>query len=147
MRVEIVIRMKVLVTYNIQTNLDITNGTMVDIILDPREGHIGNESTCRLTHLPIYILVRLERTRLSKLSGLEDNIIPIEPLTSSMDVEKLTTRGRMNVSIRRTQYPLAGAYAFTDHQSQGQTINQAIIDIVPPPRGRLSSFNLYAALS
>ena len=30
------------------------------------------------------ILVRLERTRVSKLAGLEDNIIPIEPMTISM---------------------------------------------------------------
>ena len=39
------------------------------------------------------------------------------------------------------------AYAFTDFRSQGQTINQAIIDIAPPPRGTLSLFNLYVALS
>ena len=35
------------------------------------------------------------------------------------------------------------AYAFTDFRSQGQTINQVIIDIAPPPRGTLSLFNLY----
>jgi hypothetical protein len=34
-----------------------------------------------------------------------------------------------------------------DYCSQGQTITYVLVDIAPPPRGTLSLFNLYVALS
>ncbi|KAJ7187077.1 hypothetical protein C8R46DRAFT_880272 [Mycena filopes] len=45
------------------------------------------------------------------------------------------------------QFPLTGAYAFTDYRSQGQTLPYVIVDIGTPPTGGLSLFNLYVALS
>ncbi|KAG1720148.1 uncharacterized protein EDB91DRAFT_1005431, partial [Suillus paluster] len=42
---------------------------------------------------------------------------------------------------------LTPAYSFTDYRSQGQTINNAIIDIATPPTAGLTSFNVYVALS
>ncbi|KAJ7791199.1 hypothetical protein B0H14DRAFT_2367909 [Mycena olivaceomarginata] len=42
---------------------------------------------------------------------------------------------------------LLGAYAFTDYRSQRQTIPYVLVDIVLPPTGKLSLFNLYVALS
>ncbi|KAG1896637.1 uncharacterized protein F5891DRAFT_958392 [Suillus fuscotomentosus] len=45
------------------------------------------------------------------------------------------------------QLPLTPAYAFTDYQSQGQTISNTIIDIAQPPSGELTPFNVYVALS
>jgi len=45
------------------------------------------------------------------------------------------------------QLPLTPAYAFTDYRSQGQTIDNAIIDIGTPPSGELTPFSLYVALS
>lgn len=42
---------------------------------------------------------------------------------------------------------MTAAYAFTDYRAQGQTIPYVIIDIVKPPSGGLSLFNLYVALS
>lgn len=147
--IEIAVGMKVLVTYNLETELDITNGargTITDIILDPRESYQDNQSPVfRLQYLPKYILVKLERTKISNLSQLGDNIIPIEPMTISMKldgVEKSATG-----CVQRTQYPITGAYAFTDYRSQGQTISHSLVDIGPPPRGTLSLFNLYVALS
>jgi hypothetical protein len=50
-------------------------------------------------------------------------------------------------SIQRMQYPITGAYAFTDYRSQGQTISYSLMDIGPPPHGTLSLFNLFVALS
>ena len=47
----------------------------------------------------------------------------------------------------RHQYPITGAYALTDYRAQGQTLSHVIIDIARPPRGTLSLFNLYVALS
>ncbi|KAJ7777646.1 hypothetical protein DFH07DRAFT_731161 [Mycena maculata] len=45
------------------------------------------------------------------------------------------------------QFPLTGAYAFTDYCSQGQTLPFVFVDIVTPSTGGLSLFNLYVALS
>ena len=140
--------MKVLVTYNLETELDITNGAwgiITDIVLDPREAHHDHAPIYCLQYLPKYILVKLERTKISNLSQLDGNVIPIEPMTMSME---LNMPGKSAYrSIQRTQYPITGAYAFTDYGSQGQTIPYSLVDIGPPPRGTLSLFNLYVALS
>ncbi|KAF8419986.1 hypothetical protein L210DRAFT_3425411, partial [Boletus edulis BED1] len=42
---------------------------------------------------------------------------------------------------------LTAAYAFTDYRSQGQTIENVIVDIGHPPTGELTPFNAYVALS
>ncbi|KAG1727656.1 uncharacterized protein EDB91DRAFT_1061029 [Suillus paluster] len=49
--------------------------------------------------------------------------------------------------VTQNQLLLTPAYAFTDYQSQGQTISNAIIDITMPPSGGLSLFNVYVTLS
>ena len=49
--------------------------------------------------------------------------------------------------VKRRQFPLTLAYAFTDYRSRGQTIPYVIVDIANPPTGGLSLFNLYVALS
>ncbi|OCH86569.1 hypothetical protein OBBRIDRAFT_737769 [Obba rivulosa] len=50
-------------------------------------------------------------------------------------------------TVRRRQFSLTGAYAFTDYRAQGQTIPIVLIDVQTPPSGRLTLFNLYVALS
>jgi len=51
-------------------------------------------------------------------------------------------------NVQRRQFPITGAYAFTDYQSQGQTIKSVIVDLAKPPSGgELSLFNVYVALS
>ncbi|KAJ6590606.1 hypothetical protein DFH09DRAFT_908202, partial [Mycena vulgaris] len=42
---------------------------------------------------------------------------------------------------------VTGAYAFTDYQSQGQTLAYVYVDTGTLPAGGLSLFNLYVALS
>ena len=49
--------------------------------------------------------------------------------------------------MTRAQFPITGAYAFTDYRAQGQTIPYVIVDIATPPTSGLSLFNLYVALS
>ncbi|KAJ6557021.1 hypothetical protein DFH09DRAFT_923253 [Mycena vulgaris] len=44
------------------------------------------------------------------------------------------------------QFPLTGAYVFTDYRSQGQTLPFVFADIATPPSGGVSLFNLYVAL-
>ena len=65
--IEIAIGMKVLVTYNVETNLD--------------------TSTIRLRYLPKFILVRMECTKVCKLLTLEENMIPIEPMTMRLNIQ------------------------------------------------------------
>ena len=145
--IEIAIGMKVLVTYNVETNLDITNGargTIEDIVFDDREDLDQCTSIHWLQYMPKYILVRMNRTKACQLSGLPSNVIPIAPISMRMDVQMGNGKSK---AVRHTQFPVTGAYAFTDYRSQGQTISRAIIDIAPPPTGSLNLFNLYVALS
>ncbi|KIJ08282.1 hypothetical protein PAXINDRAFT_18577 [Paxillus involutus ATCC 200175] len=64
--IEIVIGMKVMVTQNVKTDLDIANGawgTIVDILLSPDEPTILEiKPITKLQHLPICILVKLTHT-------------------------------------------------------------------------------------
>ena len=58
--VEFAIGMKVMVTENLETDLDVTNGargTIVGIMLNPKEPPLPNAPIVRLKFLPSYILV------------------------------------------------------------------------------------------
>lgn len=89
-RIEIAKGMKVLVTDNIKTDLDVTNGArgeIVDIILHPDELPISDsDPVVYLQYVPAYILVKLSHTRASRLAGLEDVVIPVEVATTSMKI-------------------------------------------------------------
>ncbi|KAI0085325.1 hypothetical protein BDY19DRAFT_870792, partial [Irpex rosettiformis] len=65
--VNLAIGMKAMVTLNVRTELDITNGArgeVVDIVLDPEEPAIStNERVVTLKYPPLYILFKLQRTR------------------------------------------------------------------------------------
>ena len=75
--------------------------------------------------------------------------MPIEPISTSYRVRFSTKKGQQHQrTIKRRQFSVAAAYAFTDYRSQGQTIPYyVIVDIASPPTGTLSLFNLYVALS
>ena len=102
----------------------------------------------KLRYLPAYILVKLSRTKGSKLSALGDCVIPMEPSSTTYRTTMTTKGGKKGPrTVQRCQFPITAAYAFTDYHSQGQTISYGLVDVVPPPRGTLSLFNLYVALS
>ncbi|KAJ6622669.1 hypothetical protein B0H10DRAFT_2340322 [Mycena sp. CBHHK59/15] len=149
--IELAIGMKVMVTSNLETDLDLTNGArgeIVDIILDPDEPPVGDAPIVRLQKMPAYILVKLTRTRARQLPGLDKLVIPIEPTTTTYHMKVKLPSGKMGTkTVKRTQFPLTGAYAFTDYRSQGQTLPYVFVDIGTPPSGGLSLFNLYVALS
>lgn len=140
-----------MLTNNIETDLDMTNGARGEIIgitLHPDEPRIDKaECTVQLKNMPIYILVKLTRTRATRLEGLEDCVIPVEPITTSYQI-KVPVDGKMvQRTVQRKQFPVTAAYAFTDYRAQGQTIPFVLVDIASPPTGGLSLFNLYVALS
>jgi hypothetical protein len=115
------------------------------IVLDERERLTPKEETDRihLTYPPCYMLVRLDRMKAPTLDGLQENVIPIAPVSKMFTINK----GDKKLSVRRRQLPLTLAYAFTDYRSQGQTLYPVLIDIGTPPFGRLTPFNIYIALS
>jgi hypothetical protein len=61
---------------------------------------------------------------------IDDLAVPIKPVRTLF---KLTTRNKdsTNIEIEREQFPLQLAYAMTVHKSQGQTLDQVIIDFSP----------------
>ncbi|PSR70805.1 hypothetical protein PHLCEN_2v13327, partial [Hermanssonia centrifuga] len=131
--------MKVLVTENLQTDLDLTNGSrgeIMNIILHEDEPPISGDGVVYLKYLPAYVLVKMGRTRASKLAGLEEGVIPIEPAKTTMQI-KVSMPGNkfLQRTVHRRQFPITPAYAFTDYRSQGQTLPYVIVDIAAPPTG------------
>ena len=148
----IAIGAQVMVVQNIETDLDLANGargTIIGIVLDPLEPDIlEDQSIVHLQHPPLYILVKMERSRILRLDGLEDGVIPIQPRTQNLQISVQQRKGKpAHRTVRREQLPLTLAYAFTDYRAQGQTIVPVLIDIATPPGGKLNLFNVYVALS
>ena len=145
---ELAIGASVMVTLNILTDLDVVNGvrgTIEGIVLDEREKVFAtkNTHTVHLQYPPRYVLVKLDRTKAPSLEGLHQNVIPIVPVTKTFTVNKDGSK----ITVSRTQLPLTLAYAFTDYRAQGQTLEPVIVNIGPPPYGRLTPFNVCVALS
>ncbi|KAI6121635.1 hypothetical protein F5141DRAFT_963567, partial [Pisolithus sp. B1] len=129
--------MKVMVTENVEMELDITNGahgTVVGIICHPEEQSVAHDKeTVDLQRLPLCILVKMDRTRMAKLTNLEESVIPIQPACRTFRI-KIKENGKENIRcVRRRQFPMIAAYTFTDYRSQGQTLTSVIVDIATPP--------------
>ncbi|KAH7102020.1 hypothetical protein BKA62DRAFT_637992 [Auriculariales sp. MPI-PUGE-AT-0066] len=140
--------MEVMVTYNLQTELDIANGSrgeIVDIILHPDEPDIDRTSSeVTLQNPPAYILVKLRTTRAKQLKGLDQGVVPVTVQSSFFSIDI----GNGRQTVERQQPHVTGAYAFTDYRSQGQTLAPVIVDLATPATGgELSPFNAYVACS
>jgi hypothetical protein len=150
--VQIAIGMKVMVTYNVETELDIANGargTVERIIIDNAEdeGTASTELACvrDLARPPLCVLVRLSKADVKwEIPGLERGVVPITPIRNRFQV---ALPNGTKPTLWRTQLPLTPAYAFTDYRSQGQTLPYVIVDLATPPTGGLTQFNAYVALS
>lgn len=155
--VPLAVGMNVMVTLNVETDLDLANGargTIVAIYLDPEEQQFdATAPVVTLQRLPLCILVKMSRTRAITLPGLEPGILPITPASKSFQItttvrQRDGTLVKVRKNVRRRQFPITPAYAFTDYRSQGQTIKSVIVDIARPPSGsKLNLFNTYVALS
>ncbi|KDN44040.1 hypothetical protein RSAG8_05772, partial [Rhizoctonia solani AG-8 WAC10335] len=145
--VEIAIGLEVMVTLNIETELDVANGsrgTIQKIIFDPREPVDTTSRKVTLQHLPLCILVKIHRTKAHRIDRLDDGVIPIVPFQQKYS---LTRMNQPSTQVARRQLPITSADAFTDYRSQGQTIERVIIDIARPPSGSITPSNAYVALS
>ncbi|KAF7971098.1 hypothetical protein HWV62_22094 [Athelia sp. TMB] len=149
-RLEVAIGMKAMITFNTATEADLANGsrgTIESIVLDPREpptydgermGHV------RLKYPPAMMLFRPYQGSVAKFPGIPEGLVPIFPSQASFKVKHHGTR---TTSVKRRQFALVVAYAFTDHKAQGQTLDYAIIDIGPTKRFPVNPFAAYVALS
>ncbi|KIK80722.1 hypothetical protein PAXRUDRAFT_157908 [Paxillus rubicundulus Ve08.2h10] len=85
--IELAVGMRMMVTRNLDTDLDITNGargTIVNIVVDADELLSTDDNNvihlcCPLT----FVLVKMDKTRATPLEGLQESIIPIEPISKS----------------------------------------------------------------
>lgn len=79
-----------MVTTNIETDLDITNGArgvIVDIVLNPGEIYSKEAKEVVTTKLPLYLLVKLDWTQTTPLEGLQEAVIPVEPMTQTLQIQ------------------------------------------------------------
>ena len=99
--IELAIGAPVMVTVNIQTDLDLANGvrgTVEGIVLDERE-HVMSCKEEHIIHLrypPRYILVKLDRTKAPILEGLPSNVIPIVPVKRTFTIERKGVKTTVN---------------------------------------------------
>ncbi|CAF1295911.1 unnamed protein product [Didymodactylos carnosus] len=148
----------VLWTENIATELKLCNGTTAvfrESVYEQAHNNLSNLDTTKFPiqsiyiPKPLYALVEIENSRTDKLfDTLPPKLIPIPPVTQKFMLNikgflekhkhELKQGGRKlkshNLTIKRTQLPLAPTYAMTTHKSQGQTMPKIVIDLVFPPR-------------
>lgn len=148
--IELAVGMAVMVLMNISTEVDLANGTrgtIVDIILDPRDQFTQMDKETGITTLcypPAMVLFKPLHETTIHLPGLPAGVIPLFPVEASFHIHD--ERG-VTTKVTRRQYPITPGYAFTDFKSQGQTIEKVIIDLAKPPIGAINPFNAYVALS
>jgi hypothetical protein len=145
--VELFIGMKMMITYNVMTDMDLANGArgeIVDIVLDEREDPLDVQTPIiNLKYPPQLVLVKLLDGKAMKLHGLPDGVLPITPISKSFTFQ---TSPKSRKNANRRQLPIVPAYALTDYRGQGQTVVPVFIDIGRPPTGHLTAFNAYVAL-
>jgi hypothetical protein len=148
--VELAIGMKAMVLQNIATEADLTNGTrgqVAEIVLDSREDQMQRDDETGFTHLrypPAMVMFKPDKACLTRFDGVPNGLIPIFPTTQKFNIKQ---QGEAPTRLKRRQLAIVASYAFTDYKSQGQTIEQVIIDLAKPPTGSLSPFSAYVALS
>ncbi|KAJ8581402.1 hypothetical protein M405DRAFT_925298, partial [Rhizopogon salebrosus TDB-379] len=91
--IRIVKGMRVMVTRNISTAANLSNGSrgrIADLILDPREAPIGQSAIeQRRTYLhypPILVIIELDFCELPQLPGLPPRHVPLSPISSKFTV-------------------------------------------------------------
>ena len=106
-----------MVTFNIETDLDIVNeakGETIKIVLDENESNYSpTQSFIQLKYPPMYMPISMKSSKVSSLEGLEQNIIPLMPMEHTF----LITQGSQSRTVVHKQLPFTAAYTFTDGTS------------------------------
>jgi hypothetical protein len=89
--VELAICMEVMVMFNAETDLDITNGKqgiVTDILLSWEEPTIPDKQpVIQLEQLPTFLLVKLDRMRATELKGLKNCVIPVKSMCQTFQIK------------------------------------------------------------
>ncbi|KAM6496749.1 hypothetical protein JOM56_007222 [Amanita muscaria] len=156
--IDLAIGMKAMVVLNLSTEKEIANGTrgtLEGLVLDPNdEPTVSDDGIVLLKFPPLAAIFRPEggcdfdfnaHNNSTETVGFQipEGCVPIVPSTTTFTVNV----GKKSYGIRRRQLAMTAGYAFTDYKSQGQTIEYAIIDLAKPPRGAITPFSAYVALS
>ena len=131
---QLYVGMPVYLTRNIATELGLTNGTtgvVRSIHLQDGEVISGDTGFHHPKHHPDYIIVELDDVTMKPLDGLKPNHVPIFPEKGYFQVRVKGKKDPFN--IKRIQFPLVPRFSCTAHKSQGQTLDKAIVDLVPQP--------------
>ena len=98
----ITIGMEVMVTFNIDTDIDVANasrGCITDIIFDECESKVpSTEPVVELEDLPAFILVKMKHTKAATLDGLEPGILPLVPLEHTFNIIHRTRTSHYSAS-------------------------------------------------
>ena len=66
--------MKVMVTYNVETDLDLANGGEI-VVNENESNYTAAQPIIRLEYPHAYVLIRMLATKITALEGLEENTI------------------------------------------------------------------------
>ena len=82
------------------------------------------------------------------LHGLDPNHIPIFQKKGSFEVS-VKEKKKKKVSVNRCHFPIVPRFACTAHKSQGMSLDEAIVDLLPQPsmKGKIDVNFTYVPLS
>ena len=96
----------------------------------------------RYVHKPLYALIEIIRSKIEcNLEQLKPDLVPIPLMEQTFRIDiadilpkekKPKTNRKAILSIKRRALPLVPAYSITTHKSQGQTLNNVVIDLKLP---------------
>ncbi|CAF1532461.1 unnamed protein product [Rotaria sp. Silwood1] len=142
--------MPVILTQNIAIELGLINGTNgIFRQLVYEEDSVSTDilsetfpNNTQYIHRPLYALVEVLKSKIDcNLEQLQPNLVPIPLMeqTFRIDIADVLPKGKKPksnrkaiLSIKRRALPLVPAYCITTHKSQGQTLNNVVIDLKLP---------------
>lgn len=152
------IGMPVVLNENQHTPQGRTNGaygTVVKIVLDHRERSAAVQGARKLQYPPQQVHVRLRRSHAAcvRLSGLDENIIGVEPKEARAVISTrwfdttANVHRRSSKTFRFLQLPVSPAYAVTDYRAQRDTVDSVVVDLQRSPGGQYDAAVTYVAVS
>jgi hypothetical protein len=129
-QLSLVIGAKYFITSNSATELGLANGIEVILrkIYSSNTKHQCGNGEFEFDEMLYCLIVELIKSTDKKFSNLEKSMVPIFPKTESFELKLYGKKDENSegLRIKRTQFPLVPAYAYTVHKAQGKTLNKVI---------------------
>jgi hypothetical protein len=144
--------MPVILTQNIAIELGLINGTngiFRQLVYEEDSiptGVISEifPSNTRYIRKPVYAILEIVRSKIEcNFDQLQSNLVPIPMMEQTFRIniadilpkdKKPKSDQKTILSIKRRALPLVPGYSITTHKSQGQTLNNVVIDLKLPSR-------------